>query len=127
MSDISGCWSVLSAAGAIPRDAGCSRLWRRPGNTGTAGTRGNCMSISELAAAALLSNSEDGDKAADLLLERLDKAAKRAAPRLKAMSQFRTQLDIEAVKQMQEAGLTQEQAVMLRASFNIDLSNTFNK
>ena len=85
------------------------------------------MDITELAAAALLSNSEDSDKAADLLLERLDSAAKRAAPSLKAMSQFRTQLDIEAVKQMQEAGLTQEQAVMLRASFNIDLSNTFNK
>ena len=40
------------------------------------------MDITELAAAALLSNSEDSDKAADLLLERLDSAAKRAAPRL---------------------------------------------
>ncbi len=85
------------------------------------------MDITELAAAALLSNSEDSDKAADLLLERLDSAAKRAAPRLKAMSQFRTQLDIEAVKQMQEAGLTQEQAVMLRASSNMAFSQMFNK
>ena len=85
------------------------------------------MNISELAAAALLSNDEDSSKAAALLLERLDKAAKIAVPRFKAMSQFRTQLDIEAVKQMQEAGLTQEQAVMLRASFNMDLSKMFNK
>lgn len=84
------------------------------------------MNISELAAAALLSNDEDSSKAA-LLLERLDKAAEIAVPRLKAMSQFRTQLDIEAVKQMQEAGLTQEQAVMLRASFNMDFSKMFNK
>lgn len=84
------------------------------------------MNISELAAAALLSNDEDSSKAA-ALLERLDKAAEIAAPRLKAMSQFRTQLDIEAVKQMQEAGLTQEQAVMLRASFNMDFSKMFNK
>ena len=84
------------------------------------------MNISELAAAALLSDDEDSSKAA-ALLERLDKAAEIAAPRLKAMSQFRTQLDIEAVKQMQEAGLTQEQAVMLRASFNMDFSKMFNK
>lgn len=79
------------------------------------------MNISELAAAALLSNDEDSSKAAALLLERLDKAAEIAVPRLKAMSQF------EAVKQMQEAGLTQEQAVMLRASFNMDFSKMFNK
>ena len=85
------------------------------------------MNISELAAAALLSNDEDSSKAAALLLERLDKAAEIAVPRLKDMSQFRTQLDIEAVKQMQEAGLTQEQAVMLRASFNMDFSKMFNK
>ena len=85
------------------------------------------MNISELAAAALLSNDEDSSKAAALLLERLEKAAEIAAPRLKVMSQFRTQLDIEAVKQMQEAGLTQEQAVILRASFNMDLSKMFNK
>ena len=85
------------------------------------------MKISGLAAAALLSNDEDSSKAAALLLERLDKAAEIAVPRLKAMSQFRTQLDIEAVKQMQEAGLTQEQAVMLRASFNMDFSKKFNK
>ena len=85
------------------------------------------MNISELAAAALLSNDEDRSKATALLLERLEKAAEIAAPRLKVMSQFRTQLDIEAVKQMQEAGLTQEQAVILRASFNMDLSKMFNK
>ena len=85
------------------------------------------MNISGLAAAALLSNDEDSSKAAALLLERLDKAAEIAVPRLKTMSQFRTQLDIEAVKQMQEAGLTQEQAVMLRASFNMDFSQKFNK
>lgn len=85
------------------------------------------MNISELAAAALLSNDEDSSKATALLLERLEKAAEIAAPRLKVMSQFRTQLDIEAVKQMQEAGLTQEQAVILRASFNMDLSKMFNK
>ena len=85
------------------------------------------MNISGLAAAALLSNDEDSIKAAALLLERLDKAAEIAVPRLKTMSQFRTQLDIEAVKQMQEAGLTQEQAVMLRASFNMDFSKKFNK
>ena len=85
------------------------------------------MNISGLAAAALLSNDEDSSKAAALLLERLDKAAELAVPRLKTMSQFRTQLDIEAVKQMQEAGLTQEQAVMLRASFNMDFSKKFNK
>lgn len=85
------------------------------------------MNISGLAAAALLSNDEDSSKAAALLLERLDKAAEIAVPRLKTMSQFRTQLDIEAVKQMQEAGLTQEQAVMLRASFNMDFSKKFNK
>lgn len=56
------------------------------------------MNISGLAAAALLSNDEDSSKAAALLLERLDKAAEIAVPRLKAMSQFRTQLDIKAVK-----------------------------
>lgn len=48
-------------------------------------------------------------------------------PRLEALSRFKTRLDIEAVEQMQAAGMDQGQAVMLRASSNMAFSQMFNK
>ncbi len=43
-----------------------------------------------------------------------DMAESELAPRLQAVSRFMTQQDIDAITQMVDAGLTQEQAVALR-------------
>lgn len=56
-----------------------------------------------------------------------DMLAQELKPRLEALSRFKTRLDIEAVEQMQAAGMDQGQAVMLRASSNMAFSQTFNK
>lgn len=48
-------------------------------------------------------------------------------PKVEALSRFKTRLDIEAVKEMEAAGLTTEQAVMLRSSFNMNIARMFNK
>ncbi len=61
------------------------------------------------------------------LLELVDKLGEELKPRLEALSRFSTELDIKAIQQMVEGGLTQNQAVMLRTRFNIDLVNAFNK
>lgn len=56
-----------------------------------------------------------------------DMLALELKPRLEALSRFKTRLDIEAVEQMQAAGMDQGQAVMLRASSNMAFSQMFNK
>lgn len=61
------------------------------------------------------------------LLELVDKLGEELKPRLEALSIFLTELDIKAIQQMVEGGLTQNQAVMLRTRFNIDLVKAFNK
>ncbi len=61
------------------------------------------------------------------LLELVDKLGEELKPRLEALSRFLTELDIKAIQQMMEGGLTQNQAVMLRTRFNIDLVKAFNK
>lgn len=61
------------------------------------------------------------------LLELIDKFGEELKPRLEALSRFSTELDIKAIQQMVKGGLTQNQAVMLRTRFNIDLVKAFNK
>lgn len=56
-----------------------------------------------------------------------DALAEELKPRLEAVSRFKTRLDIEAVEQMQAAGMDQGQAVMLRASSNMAFSQMFNR
>lgn len=56
-----------------------------------------------------------------------DALAEELKPRLEAVSRFKTRLDIEAVEQMQAAGMDQGQAAMLRASSNMAFSQMFNK
>ena len=56
-----------------------------------------------------------------------DALAEELKPRLEAVSRFKARLDIEAVEQMQAAGMDQGQAVMLRASSNMAFSQMFNK
>lgn len=56
-----------------------------------------------------------------------DALAEELKPRIEALSRFKTRLDIEAVEQMQAAGMDQSQAVMLRASTNMALANRFSK
>lgn len=56
-----------------------------------------------------------------------DALAEELKPRLEALSRFKTRLDIEAVEQMQAAGMDQGQAVRLRASSNMVFSQIFNK
>lgn len=61
------------------------------------------------------------------LLELVDKFGEELKPRLEALSRFSTELDIKAIQQMVEGGLTQNQAVMLRGRFNINIVEAFNK
>ena len=56
-----------------------------------------------------------------------DALAEELKPRLEALSRFKTRLDIEAVEQMQAAGMDQGQAVRLRAISNMVFSQIFNK
>ncbi len=61
------------------------------------------------------------------LLALADALADELKPRIEALSRFRTRLDIEAVEQMQAAGMDQGQAVMLRASCNMASARIFDK
>lgn len=81
------------------------------------------MNLTELAQAL---SAEDREKLLGILALG-DELAKGLKPRLEALSRFKTRLDIEAVEQMQAAGMDQGQAVMLRASSNMAFSQMFNK
>lgn len=72
------------------------------------------MKYSEAIAEILLSNGEEYEQARRIIAGNLDNLAEVFGPRIRELSQFRTQLDIEAVQQMQAAGMDQGQAVMLR-------------
>ena len=85
------------------------------------------MKYSEAIAEILLSNGEEYEQARKVIAGNLDNLAEVFGPRIRELSQFRTQLDIEAVQQMQAAGIDMEQAVMLRASANMGLANRFSK
>lgn len=81
------------------------------------------MNFTEVAKAL---NAEDRETLLGLLALG-DALAEELKPRLEALSRFKTRLDIEAVEQMQAAGMDQGQAVMLRASSNMAFSQMFNK
>ena len=80
------------------------------------------MNLTEL---AQVLSSEDRETLLGILALG-DALAEELKPRLEAVSRFKTRLDIEAVEQMQAAGMDQGQAVMLRASSNMVFSQ-FNK
>lgn len=80
------------------------------------------MKYSEAIAEILLNNEKEYEEARKVIVKNLDNLADLLGPRIQELSRFRTRLDIEAVQQMQEAGLTQEQAVTLRASCNMALA-----
>ena len=61
------------------------------------------------------------------LFELSDKLGEELKPRLEAFSRFVTELDMKAIQQMVEGGLTPEQAVMLRGRFNINIVEALNK
>lgn len=81
------------------------------------------MNLTEL---AQVLSSEDRETLLGILALG-DALAEELKPRLEAVSRFKTRLDIEAVEQMQAAGMDQGQAVMLRASSNMAFSQVFNK
>lgn len=81
------------------------------------------MNFTEVAKAL---NAEDRETLNGVLAV-ADALAEELKPRLEALSRFKTRLDIEAVEQMQAAGMDQGQAVMLRASSNMAFSQMFNK
>lgn len=81
------------------------------------------MNLTEL---AQVLSSEDRETLLGILALG-DALAEELKPRLEAVSRFKTRLDIEAVEQMQAAGMDQGQAVMLRASSNMAFSQMFNK
>lgn len=85
------------------------------------------MKYSEAIAEILLSNGEGYEQARKVIAGNLDNLAEVFGPRIRELSRFRTQLDIEAVQKMQAAGMDQGQAVMLRASANMALANMFSK
>ena len=85
------------------------------------------MKYSEAIAEILLSNGEEYEQARKVIAGNLDNLAEVFGPRIRELSQFRTQLDIEAVQQMQAAGIDMEQAVMLRVSANMAMSKALNK
>ena len=85
------------------------------------------MKYSEAIAEILLSNGEEYEQARKVIAGNLDNLAEVFGPRIRELSQFRTQLDIEAVQQMQAAGMDQGQVVLLRASTNMALANMFSK
>ena len=85
------------------------------------------MKYSEAIAEILLSNGEEYEQARKVIAGNLDNLAEVFGPRIRELSQFRTQLDIEAVQQMQAAGMDQGQAVLLLASTNMALANMFSK
>ena len=61
------------------------------------------------------------------LFELGDKLGVELKPRLEALSHFVTELDIKAVQQMVESGLSPNQAVMLRTRFNTGVVKALNK
>ena len=63
------------------------------------------MKYSEAIAEILLSNGEEYEQARKVIAGNLDNLAEVFGPRIRELSQFRTQLDIEAVQQMQAAGM----------------------
>lgn len=67
-------------------------------------------------------NSEDGQA----ILKNIDELAESLKPTLQAISRFSTQLEIDAIKQMLNAGLTADQAVALRCR-KPDLLNIVGK
>ena len=85
------------------------------------------MKYSEAIAEILLSNGEEYEQARKVIAGNIDNLAEVFGPRIRELSQFWTQLDIEAVQQMQAAGIDMEQAAMLRASANMGLANRFSK
>lgn len=52
---------------------------------------------------------------------------KEFGPIFKDLSEYFTQLDIDAIKTMMEAGLTQEQAVALRINLNTSIGSGLKK
>lgn len=85
------------------------------------------MNFKEAIVEILLGSEEEYVQARQEVAGNLDRLAELFGPRIRELSRFRTQLDIEAVQQMQAAGIDMEQAVMLRASANIGLANRFSK
>lgn len=81
------------------------------------------MNLTEL---AQVLSSEDRETLLSILALG-DVLAEELKPRLEALSRFKTRLDIEAVEQMQAAGMDQGQAVMLRASSNMAFLPMYNK
>ena len=85
------------------------------------------MNFKEAIVEILLGSEEEYVQARQEVAGNLDRLAELLGPRLRELSRFRTQLDIEAVPQMQAAGLDMEQAVMLRVSANMAMSKALNK
>lgn len=85
------------------------------------------MNFKEAIVEILLGSEEEYVQARQEVAGNLDRLAELFGPRIRELSQFWTQLDIEAVQQMQAAGMDQGQAVMLRASTNMALANMFSK
>lgn len=80
------------------------------------------MNFSEAIAEILLGNTEEYEEARKVIVGNISNLAELFGPRIQELSKFRTRLDIEAVEQMQEAGLTLEQAVGLRISNNMAMA-----
>lgn len=85
------------------------------------------MTASEMILELFIGTDEDSDKARELILARLTQSVDILGPLLEKLSRFRTRLDIEAIQEMQKAGLDQDQAVMLRVSANMAMSKALNK
>ena len=85
------------------------------------------MNFKEAIVEILLGSEEEYVQARQEVAGNLDRLAELLGPRIRDLSRFRTQLDIEAVQQMQAAGIDMEQAVMLRVSANMAMSKALNK
>ena len=85
------------------------------------------MNFKEAIVEILLGSEEEYVQARQEVAGNLDRLAELLGPRIRELSRFRTQLDIEAVQQMQAAGIDMEQAVMLRVSANRAMSKALNK
>ena len=85
------------------------------------------MNFKEAIVEILLGSEEEYVQARQEVAGNLDRLAELLGPRIRELSRFRTQFDIEAVQQMQAAGIDMEQAVMLRVSANMAMSKALNK
>ena len=85
------------------------------------------MKYSEAIAEILLSNGEEYEQARKVIAGNLDNLAEVFGPRIRELSQFRTQLDIAAGQQMQAAVMEQGQAGLRRASTNLAFANLCRK